>query len=199
MASEAIFQTCNQDRFETNNKNKMSILTYWRGWRIGCFIRGGANRSKRKDVVKVNTLFAAWRSWRQTGVLMKRISFRRHSFRRSVIGYRSRHDDDEICYGIFDRAHEKLTVEMEQPDLHQAWIWPLLTKYRKVHGLKFASWPYFSAFGTWRCLSAQSPSEVSQTWLHYFIQVRRHRTPSSKKNKYRTSVVLLQALGLPDR
>jgi hypothetical protein len=40
---------------------------------------------------------------------------------------------------------------------------------------------------------------VSQTWLHYFIQVRRHRTPSSKKNKYRTSVVLLQALGLPDR
>lgn len=46
------------------------------------------------------------------------------------IAYRSRHDDDEICYGIFDRAREKLIIEAEQVDLHQAWVWPLLTKYR---------------------------------------------------------------------
>jgi hypothetical protein len=46
------------------------------------------------------------------------------------IAYRSRHDDDEICYAIFERARGKLSVDAEQADLHQPWIWPLLTKYR---------------------------------------------------------------------
>ena len=46
------------------------------------------------------------------------------------IAYRSRHDDNEICYAIFDRAALKLAVDEERADLHQDWVWPLLTKYR---------------------------------------------------------------------
>ncbi len=46
------------------------------------------------------------------------------------VAYRSRHDDNEICYAIFDRARTKLTISAEQGDLHQDWVWRLLTKYR---------------------------------------------------------------------
>ncbi len=46
------------------------------------------------------------------------------------IAYRSRHDDNEICYAIFDRAQLKIKVSREQTDLDEEWFWELLVKYK---------------------------------------------------------------------
>ena len=45
------------------------------------------------------------------------------------IAYRSRHDDNEICYAIFDRAQRKIQVADEYPDLDRDEIWELIDRY----------------------------------------------------------------------
>jgi hypothetical protein len=45
------------------------------------------------------------------------------------VAYHARHDDDELCYALFDRAAGKL-VELERlADLDQAWFYELLETY----------------------------------------------------------------------
>ena len=46
------------------------------------------------------------------------------------IAYRSRHDDNEICYAIFDSAQRKIKVTAEYPDLDRSEIWDLIDQYR---------------------------------------------------------------------
>ncbi len=46
------------------------------------------------------------------------------------IAYRSRHDDDEICFAIFDRAAPKLALQLQQAEIDQPWFWDLVDRYR---------------------------------------------------------------------
>ena len=45
------------------------------------------------------------------------------------IAYRSRHDDNEICYAIFDRAQRNIRVADEHADLDRDEIWDLIDRY----------------------------------------------------------------------
>lgn len=46
------------------------------------------------------------------------------------IAYRSRHDDAEICYAIFDRASSAVIEDSRVPNLDVDWFWQLMDKYR---------------------------------------------------------------------
>jgi len=45
------------------------------------------------------------------------------------IAYRSRHDDNEVCFALFDRAHAALVVRSREPDLDQDWFYALMERY----------------------------------------------------------------------
>jgi len=46
------------------------------------------------------------------------------------IAYRSRHDDPEICYAIFERAASAIAGERWVVDLDVNWFWDLADKYK---------------------------------------------------------------------
>jgi hypothetical protein len=46
------------------------------------------------------------------------------------IAYRSRHDDNQICYAIFERALSKVAVAHRELDLDQDWFYELANHYR---------------------------------------------------------------------
>jgi hypothetical protein len=45
------------------------------------------------------------------------------------IAYRSRHDDNEVCFALFDRAHDALIMRSHEPDLDQDWFYVLMERY----------------------------------------------------------------------
>lgn len=46
------------------------------------------------------------------------------------IAYRSRHDDNEVCVAVFDRARDDLAVTSRVSDLDQDWFYDLLDRYQ---------------------------------------------------------------------
>ena len=52
-----------------------------------------------------------------------------HPSRPNGIEYHARHDDDELCYAIFDDEHVGLPVEQQEPNLNQDWFYELFDYY----------------------------------------------------------------------
>jgi len=46
------------------------------------------------------------------------------------IAYHARHDDEALCYAIFDRAGAAVAEVERETDLDQDWFWQLALKYR---------------------------------------------------------------------
>jgi hypothetical protein len=53
-----------------------------------------------------------------------------HKINLDGIAYRSRHDDNEVCFAVFDRAQDALVVKSREPDLDQDWFYDLMNRYR---------------------------------------------------------------------
>ena len=53
-----------------------------------------------------------------------------HSIAANGIAYHARHDDEALCYAIFDRAGAAITEVGRETDLDQDWFWQLALKYR---------------------------------------------------------------------
>ena len=45
------------------------------------------------------------------------------------IAYRARHDDDAVCYAIFDRAESAIEEASRDLDLDKDWFWSLAETY----------------------------------------------------------------------
>jgi hypothetical protein len=45
------------------------------------------------------------------------------------IAYRARHDDEEICYAVFDRATHKIGIAKFKTNLDQDWFWEIAERY----------------------------------------------------------------------
>lgn len=45
------------------------------------------------------------------------------------IAYRSRHDDNEVCFALFDRAPDALVVKSREPNPDQDWFYALMDRY----------------------------------------------------------------------
>lgn len=52
-----------------------------------------------------------------------------HPTRPDGIAYRARHDDDAICYAIYDRGASPLREETREMDIDQDWLWELADLY----------------------------------------------------------------------
>jgi hypothetical protein len=54
-----------------------------------------------------------------------------HALARSFdgIAYHARHDDNEVCYALFDRAAKRLVEESRTLDLDDNWFWELAEIY----------------------------------------------------------------------
>jgi len=52
-----------------------------------------------------------------------------HPFRASGIAYNARHDDEELCYAIFDRARASLREQRRVLDLDTNWFWDVAERY----------------------------------------------------------------------
>ena len=52
-----------------------------------------------------------------------------HPCQADGIAYRSRHDDNELCYAVFDRASASIAVRNTIKDLDQNWFWKLMDQY----------------------------------------------------------------------
>jgi hypothetical protein len=52
-----------------------------------------------------------------------------HPLEADGIAYRARHDDDEICYAIFDRAEDRIEEAAREPNLNQDWFYELADHY----------------------------------------------------------------------
>jgi hypothetical protein len=46
------------------------------------------------------------------------------------IAYRARHDDNEVCYALFDRAADQLVEQSRTLDLDEDWFWELAEVYQ---------------------------------------------------------------------
>ena len=53
-----------------------------------------------------------------------------HPIAADGIAYHARHDDEALCYAIFDRAGAAITEVGRETDLDQGWFWQLALKYR---------------------------------------------------------------------
>lgn len=53
-----------------------------------------------------------------------------HPWNFDGIAYRSRHDDAEICYAIFDRASSAVIEDSRVQNLDVDWFWQLMDKYK---------------------------------------------------------------------
>jgi hypothetical protein len=54
---------------------------------------------------------------------------RAHPAKADGIAYYARHDDEELCYALFDHAPEPVAVEDRQADLDVDWFWRLADRY----------------------------------------------------------------------
>lgn len=54
----------------------------------------------------------------------------KHPIKADGIAYYSRHDDDELCHGLFDRAARFIVEDDREMDLDQDWFWTMAEKYR---------------------------------------------------------------------
>jgi hypothetical protein len=45
------------------------------------------------------------------------------------LAYRARHDDDALCYALFDRAEPRLEEDSRESDLDKDWFWSLAETY----------------------------------------------------------------------
>lgn len=52
-----------------------------------------------------------------------------HPCQADGIAYRSRHDDNELCYALFDRTSGKITPGKTKGDLDQNWFYELMNAY----------------------------------------------------------------------
>lgn len=50
------------------------------------------------------------------------------------IAYNARHDDEELCYAIFERAQPKVAEARRELDVRQDWFWDLMDKYDIGYG-----------------------------------------------------------------
>lgn len=46
------------------------------------------------------------------------------------IAYYARHDDEALCYAVFDRARAAITEKDRETDLDKDWFWRLALKYK---------------------------------------------------------------------
>ena len=46
------------------------------------------------------------------------------------IAYYARHDDEALCYALFDRAGDAVRVTERRTDLDQDWFWRLASRYK---------------------------------------------------------------------
>ena len=53
-----------------------------------------------------------------------------HSVGADGIAYYARHDDEALCYAIFDRAHDAVAEVDRSTDLDQDWFWRLALLYK---------------------------------------------------------------------
>jgi RES domain len=53
-----------------------------------------------------------------------------HPINAHGIAYHARHDDEALCYAIFDRASASITETERQTNLDQDWFWQLALKYK---------------------------------------------------------------------
>jgi hypothetical protein len=53
-----------------------------------------------------------------------------HPRRADGIAYHARHDDEALCYAIFDRARDSLVETERRTDLDQDWFWQLAMRYK---------------------------------------------------------------------
>jgi hypothetical protein len=54
----------------------------------------------------------------------------RHPVNTDGIAYYARHDDEALCYAIFDRARAFITEAGRETSLDQDWFWQLALRYR---------------------------------------------------------------------
>ena len=52
-----------------------------------------------------------------------------HPGRFDGIAYNARHDDEQRCYAIFDRAADAIDVAAREPDLDADWFWEIAELY----------------------------------------------------------------------
>jgi RES domain len=45
------------------------------------------------------------------------------------IAYRSRHNDDELCYAIFDRSKSEIAINRTTKDINKKWFWHEADRY----------------------------------------------------------------------
>ncbi len=57
------------------------------------------------------------------------IALSKHPIKADGIAYHSRHDDDEMCFGLFDSAIGSFVEVMREIDLDQNWFWELADRY----------------------------------------------------------------------
>src|SRR5258708_38750452 len=53
-----------------------------------------------------------------------------HPKRADGIAYYARHDDEALCYALFDRARDALVETERRTDLDQDWFWQLAMRYK---------------------------------------------------------------------
>jgi hypothetical protein len=53
-----------------------------------------------------------------------------HPKRVDGIAYHARHDDEALCYALFDRAHDALVETERRTDFDQDWFWRLAARYK---------------------------------------------------------------------
>ena len=54
----------------------------------------------------------------------------KHPMKADGIAYYSRHDDEELCFGLFDSARTEIVELTRETDLDQDWFWELAERYR---------------------------------------------------------------------
>jgi hypothetical protein len=53
-----------------------------------------------------------------------------HPLRPDGIAYYARHDDEALCYAIFDRARNAVREIDRETNLDQDWFWKLAQRYK---------------------------------------------------------------------
>jgi hypothetical protein len=56
-------------------------------------------------------------------------ALRTHPAKADGIAYYARHDDEELCYALFDHTPESVAVEDREADLDVDWFWRLADRY----------------------------------------------------------------------
>jgi RES domain len=54
----------------------------------------------------------------------------RHPINADGIAYNARHDDEELCYALFDRCKGALFEAETVSELDQEWFWRLASRYK---------------------------------------------------------------------